>query len=120
MKTVPVKIIIKRTKTGPEGHVDPDVVEIVLKDKDDVQWNLESDYPDASADIEKKNPHDDWPFVPGPPKDIKKGNPKKSGKTKSRPKKHTRYNVNCRVMDGTTPIEFVIDPDIIIIGGFDS
>lgn len=115
MKNVPVTINIKRTKAGPDATVDPDEVTINLGDE--VEWEVVSDYSDASATIEKKNPHDDWPFVTEPPKDIKKGTSKKSGKTKSRPKKHTRYNVNCRVMDGTTPIDIPIDPDIIIIGG---
>lgn len=86
---------------------------------DEVQWDLVSDFSDSSATIEPKRPGDDWPFDTNPPKDIKKGNPKKSGKTKDRPKKKNSYNVNCRVVDGTTPIDFQIDPDIIIIGGIE-
>lgn len=119
MKTVPVTVSITRTNNGVKVTVDPFVVMIDLGD--DVDWRLESDYSDATATIERKNPSDDWPFVQDPPKDIKKGYSKKSGKTKSKAKKQNRYNIKCRVMDGTTPIDVPIDPDIIIIGGaFDS
>lgn len=115
MKTVPVTINIRRTKAGPEGTVNPDPVVIDLGDE--VQWELMSDYSDASATIERKKPNADWPFDTDPPKDIKKGTHKKSGKTKQNAKKNNSYNVNCSVMDGAKPIEFQIDPDIIIIGG---
>ncbi|MEO7501674.1 MAG: hypothetical protein ABIW94_03455 [Gemmatimonadaceae bacterium] len=115
MKTVPVTIKITSTNNGVKATVDPFVVVIDLGDE--VQWKLESDYDEASVTIEKKNSSAHWPFVNAPPKDIKKGNSKKSGKTKPAAKKQNRYNIQCRVMDGTTPIDFPIDPDIIIIGG---
>jgi hypothetical protein len=120
MKDVPVIIRISRGKNGqPEGKVEPDPVEIRLNEKDNVEWKLQvsPDYKDAAADIEKKRPNDDWPFDTEPPKKIKKDNPKKSGAPKSNAKRKNQYSVRCTVMDGTTPIEFVIDPDIIIIGG---
>lgn len=112
MKTVPVTIDITRTNNGVKVTVDPFVAVIDLGDE--VEWELVSDYSDASATIERKNPGDDWPFETEPPKDIKKGTPKKSGKTKSDAKKQNRYNIKCGVMDGKTPIDFLIDPDMII------
>jgi hypothetical protein len=117
MSTVPVTISITRGKSGPEGTVNPDPVTINLGDE--VQWNLvvSSDYSDGSATIEKKSGGDDWPFDTDPPKDIKKGTFKKSGKTKKGAKKNNRYSVKCTVVDGGKPIDFDIDPDIIIIGG---
>lgn len=115
MKTVPVTLSITRTNNGVKVTVDPFVVMIALGDE--VQWELVSDYLDASATMERKDPGDDWPFDTDPPKDIKKGTSKKSGKTKSGAKKQNHYNIKCTVMDGKTPIDFPIDPDIIIIGG---
>src|SRR5687768_9727266 len=115
MRTVPVTIHIERTKAGPKGTVSPDPVEIELEDE--VQWELVSAYSDSKATIKQKNPSDPWPFVTNPPNDIEQTKPKKSGKTKDKPKKKTSYAVSCRVVDGTTPIKFEIDPDIIIIGG---
>jgi hypothetical protein len=115
MKTVPVTINITRTNNGPEATVKPFRVEINLED--DVEWKLVSDYSDSSATIERKNPRDDWPFDTEPPKDIKKGTSKKSGKTKKGAKKENHYNVRWSVIDGKQPIDGVIDPDIIIIGG---
>src|SRR5215211_2926215 len=115
MKTVPVTINIARMESGPQGTVNPDPVTIDLGDG--VQWDLVSDYADSTASIEIKRAGEDWPFDTSPPKGIKKGNSKKSGKTKKGAKKKNSYNVNCTVVDGGKSIDFQIDPDIIIIGG---
>jgi hypothetical protein len=115
MKTVPVTITITRTTNGPQGTVNPFSVTINLGDE--VQWDLVSDYSDSSANIEIKKTGDDWPFDVDPPKDIKNGKSKKSGTTKTGAKKKNSYNVDCTVVDGGKPIDFQIDPDIIIIGG---
>ena len=119
MSTVPVKVSIYRTNNGTKVTVDPFVV--VIKKGDEVQWELDSDYTDATLNIETKYPDEkdrqNWPFGDDPPKDVKKGKPKKSGKTKDDAKATTRYNIKFTGLDGSAPIVFVVDPDIIIIGG---
>jgi len=115
MKTVDVTVTLTKTSNGVKATVDPFIAVIDLKDK--INWALVSDYDDASMSIEKKNTNDDWPFDADPPKDVKKGKSKDSGNMKTNPKKQNHYNIACTVTDGTEPISFVIDPDIIIIGG---
>lgn len=115
MKTVDVTVTLTKTSNGVKATVDPFIAVIDLKDK--INWALVSDYDDASMSIDKKNTNDDWPFDTNPPKDVKKGKSKDSGNMKTNPKKQTRYNIQCYLVDGTEPVNFVIDPDIIIIGG---
>ena len=117
MKTYTVTIYIENIEGVPKGRVDPYEVKLDLKEKDEVEWILESDYDDASADIARKRGGDDWPFVTEPPKKVKKKDPKKSGPPKAAAKYKNQYNVICTIMDGKKSTEIVIDPDIIIIGG---
>lgn len=116
MRTDPVKVSISIMKANDGVKVTVDPFRVVIDIGEELEWELEHDYDDASATIKKKtNAH--YPFDTAPPADIKKGAPKKSGKTKADPKKLNRYNIKCSVKNGTEKIEFVIDPDIIIIGG---
>ena len=112
--TVTVTIDVSPTNKGIMVTVDPFVAVINLGDE--IEWKLASGYTDASMTIEKKR-GSDWPFKNDPPGGIKKGTSKKTGETKSGAKAKNRYNIVCTVVDGKTPTEFPIDPDIIIIGG---
>src|SRR5687768_6680047 len=114
MNTVPVKIEFDKTDDGVRVTVDPFFA--VINAGDEIEWEVESDYSDTYVSIENKAGYD-WPFDTSPPKDMKKGDKKKTGKTKTGAKKKNRYIIQVRLMDGKTPIDFPIDPDIIIIGG---